>query len=94
MGRAKEEMMRREGLYYSAVDVLVETEAVSRCEFHEDFYGDNGDEEALRHAYALGTNWVKDGRVDATREEFMTAIKTAYDESGFDCPSCEKHMNG
>jgi hypothetical protein len=93
MGRAKEEMMRQEGLYFTAINLLEETGAVSRCEFHEEFYSDNGDEDALKHAYALGTIWVRDGKVDGEREEFMTAIKAAYDDAGYDCPACENHRN-
>lgn len=93
MGMAKAELARIEGLHFQAINLLEETGAVSRCDFHEDYYESNDDDDALKHAYALGTIMVRDGKVDGSRTEFMEAIKRAHDEAGWDgCPSCAKHL--
>lgn len=89
MGRAKEMMLEREALLAQAVDVLEAAGAVSRCEGHEDIYIDTGDPDAVTAAYAIGTNWLKDGRVFGPRDELMQAIKTAHDEAAMSCSICD-----
>lgn len=90
MGRAKAEMMRRQEMYEIARDVAVRAKAIERCERHEEITTDCSDDDANRRAYALGTNMVKAGEVDAERQEFMDAIKAAIDSSGDECPICAR----
>lgn len=90
MGQAKAEMMRREDLRNVADDVALRAKAIHECERHSGTYLTNSDPDAERLAYAMGTNMVKNGEVDGSREEFMDAIKEAISEAGWECPSCEK----
>lgn len=92
MGQAKHEMMRMETLVGQATGVLLRTGALKACKFHEDIVINQSDDDAAKRAYAIGTNMVKAGEVDGTREEFMDAIKTALEQSRGECPDCTKHM--
>jgi hypothetical protein len=90
MGAAKHEMMRQEDLQSIGGVVAVRARALKHCLFHEDILLNQGDSEADRKAYAIGTNMLKAGEVDAGREEFMDAIKAAIDDSYEECPYCAR----
>jgi len=89
MGLAKAEMMRHEDLVHVAGDVLVRAGAAERCEVHDEVLITQCDPDAERLAYAIGTNMVKSGEVDATREEFIAAIKSATNDLCDECPVCD-----
>jgi len=86
-------MMRLEDLEAQAMNVLVKAGAVEECEHHDGTFIDRGDPDAVSKAYAIGTNMVKAGEVDGTREEFMAAIKSALENAGDECPSCAKNRD-
>jgi hypothetical protein len=90
MGQAKNEMMRRQDLEAQGMSALVKAGAVEECEFHEGIFIDQGDPDAVKRAYAIGTNMVKAEEVDGTREEFMAAITSALQNAGDECPNCAK----
>jgi hypothetical protein len=92
MGQAKNEMMRIEGLEAQGADVLVIAGALKRCDMHEHILIIQDDSDALKSAYAIGTNMVKAGEVDGTREEFMDSIKSAYENGVDECYTCAKLM--
>lgn len=91
MGSAKNEMMRLEDLQAVASAVLVQADALKPCGHHEDILINQDDPDATARAYAIGTNRVKAGEVDGTREELMAAIKSVLENSFNDCPypSCD-----
>jgi hypothetical protein len=93
MGQAKKEMMRLEELEGAAMGVLAKTGAVKQCEIHDGIFIDQYDSDAMRQAYAVGTNMVKAGEVDATREEFMDAIKSASENAADECYICAKYRD-
>jgi hypothetical protein len=93
MGRAKAEMMRLEELEAVAMGVLLQANAVTECPVHDGIYLSNDDPDAERRAYAIGTNKVKNGEVDAKREEFVEAIKSATENAGYECPICAKNRD-
>lgn len=68
MGQAKKEMMRLEDLESQALMPLSKARAVKPCELHVDIYINQEDQDAEKRAYAIGTNMVKAGEVDGTRE--------------------------
>lgn len=88
MGAAKAQMMRHNDLVHEAGGVLVRAGAAERCEFHDEVLIGQCDSDAERKAYAIGTNMVKAGEVDAAREEFMDAIKSAIVELSDECYMC------
>jgi hypothetical protein len=92
MGQTKNEMMRIQDLEALASNVLVKAGALKPCDAHEEVLIDQDDPDAVKRAYAIGTNMVKAGEVDGTREEFMDAIKSAYESSAVECYSCSKMM--
>jgi hypothetical protein len=92
MSLAKRELERHWALEAAAVEVLVEAHAVDRCDMHDEILIDQGDDETLRRAYAIGTNRWKAGEIDGTREEFMDAIKKARDEADYQCNICADRM--
>lgn len=91
MGMAKRELARQEDVENSAIRVAVQAGALKSCLLHEDIVIDQWDSDALQRAYAIGTNLWKTGEIDATREEFMEAIKEAVDQSAESCWICDKH---
>lgn len=92
MGRAKAEMMRLDSLWSQAVGVAVKAGAVKECQAHEAIYVSQSDPEAESRAYAIGTNMVKSGQIDGTREEFIEAIQNALADAGDECTICAKNM--
>lgn len=94
MSQVKREMERIESLEQQAIAVAKEANAIKECGFpgHSDCFLSQWDDDANRHAYAIGTNRWKAGEVDGTREEFMDAIKEAIDTASDDCPECDRMM--
>ena len=92
MGQAKKYMMLLEELEGTAGALLVRTGALKRCPNHGVLI-DNGDPDAVKRAYAIGTNMVKQGEVDADREDFMEAIKRAAANAADECGYCAKNMD-
>jgi hypothetical protein len=90
MGQAKREMERLDGLRSDAERLLLKTGAISKCEFHDDVLLDQMDDDAKKHAYALGANEVKAGKIDGTHKELMDAIDSVASDAGTECYSCEK----
>lgn len=86
-------MMRLEGLEAVATGVALKAGALQACPLHDDVVLTVGNSEADRKAYAIGTNMVKSGEVDGTREEFMDAIKSAIDDASDECFICAKHRD-
>jgi hypothetical protein len=60
---------------------------------HGDILINLEDPDAERRAYAIGTNMVKAGEVESTREDFMDAIKSALENAADECPVCAKYMD-
>lgn len=85
-------MERLELLNYDAIEVAKQAGAVKECEFpgHSDSIVDQWDDDANKRAYAIGTNRWKAGEIDATREEFMDAIKEAIETAPDECPECAR----
>jgi hypothetical protein len=93
MGMAKKEMMRLQELEAHAMGVLVQAKAVEECPIHDGMFINQDDPDAVKHAYAIGTNLVKAGSVDGTREEFLGSIKSALESAGDECPICAKNRD-
>jgi len=93
MSMAKRELERRWELEAAAVSVARQAGAIKACPFHEEVNIDQWDEDALKMAYAIGTNKWKAGEINGTREEFMDAIKAAVDEAGESCYICDKNLD-
>lgn len=93
MGAAKNEMMRLEGLQSLGAGVLTRTGALKACDMHEEILINQEDPDAVSRAYAIGTNMVKAGEVDGSREELMDAIKSALADSYDECTRCAKWRN-
>jgi len=53
---------------------------------------DQGDDEANRLAYAIGTNRWENGEIEGEREEFLDVIKHAIKGAPYDCPRCDRMM--
>lgn len=91
MGRAKDELMRKETLYFEGQSIAVEAGAIKECEFHSGTYLNCDDPEANSRAYAIGTIRWKEAKGDKeSRKVLMDAIKTAINDAGAECYSCEK----
>jgi hypothetical protein len=83
-----------EGLHFQAIEVALQAKALKECSFpgHSDWVLDQGDDEANRLAYAIGTNRWENGEIDGEREEFLDAIKHAIKGAPYDCPKCDRMM--
>jgi len=94
MSQVKRDMGRIEGLHYQAIEVALQAKALRECSFpgHSDWVLDQGDDEATRLAYTIGTNRWKNGEIDGEREEFLDAIKHAIKGAPYDCPQCDRMM--
>jgi len=71
-----------------ALKLLIEHDAISLCDDHQDVYLDNGDPEAVSKAYAAAADMVKNGEIDATKEKFTAAVNAILSEAVEDCPKC------
>jgi hypothetical protein len=94
MGQVKRDMERIERLRYQAIEVALEAKALKGCSFpgHSDWLLDQGDSEAHRLAYALGTNRWENGEIDGEREEFLDAVRYVIKSAPYDCPRCDRMM--
>jgi hypothetical protein len=92
MSQVKTGMERTEGLHFRAVEVALEAKALKECSFpgHSDWVLDQGDDEANRRAFAIGTNRWQNGEIDGERDEFLDAIRHAIKGAPFDCPRCDR----
>ncbi|HEX9588209.1 MAG TPA: hypothetical protein VGA15_10765, partial [Bradyrhizobium sp.] len=66
MSQVKRDMERIEGLHFQAIEVALQAKALKECSFpgHSDWVLDQGDDEANRLAYAIGTNRWENGEID------------------------------
>jgi hypothetical protein len=94
MSQVKRDMGRTEGLHFQAIEVALEAKALKACSFpgHSDRVLDQGDDEANRLAYAIGTSRWQNGEIDGEREEFLNAIRHAIKGAPYDCPRCDRMM--
>jgi hypothetical protein len=94
MSQVKRDMGRIEALHYQAVEVALQAKALKKCSFpgHSDWLLDQGDDEANRLAYVIGTNRWRNGEIDGEREEFLNAIRHAIKSAPYDCPRCDRMM--
>lgn len=90
MGYLKQEELRRQSYVALAEDVARRAGALRPCPLHEHISLGGSDPDGDRRAYAMGTNMIKRGEVDASREEFLPAIKAAIDDGFPRCPVCER----
>ncbi len=89
MGQANKEELEK-----TAMDVLIKAGALAECETHKGTFFDDGDPEAVSKAYATASDMVKAKDVDATRDEFMDAIKSVLENAGEECPHCAEGEGG
>jgi hypothetical protein len=94
MSQVKRDMGRFEGLHFQAIEVALQAKALKECSFpgHSDWVLDQGDNEANRLAYAIGTNRWENGEIDGEREEFLDAIKHVIKGAPYDCPRSDRMM--
>ena len=87
-------MKHVEGLRYQAVEIALQARALKECSFpgHSDLVLDQGDDEANRLAFAIGTNRWENGEIDGEREEFLDAIRHAIKGAPYECPRCDRMM--
>lgn len=86
----KEQAEEREHLHIMALDIAVKARAIEECKHHPGTYIDLDDDEAKNRAYAIGTNMIKSGEINAERDKLMDAIRNAFDYAGDECCSCNK----
>lgn len=90
MSQIKRILENEEALRGDAIAIAVLAGAIEECSNHSGTYLSCDDEDANRQAYAIGTTKIKNKELDYKREELMEAIKSAIDEAGEECYSCEK----
>ena len=92
MSQVKRDMKRVEGLRYQAVEVALQAKALKECSFpgHSDLLLDQGDDEAYKLAYAIGTDRWKNGEIDGEQQEFLDAIRYTIRGAPYDCPRCDR----
>jgi hypothetical protein len=93
MGRQKAELERREALYDQVTQILISAEAISPCDECEDENLSNEDEDALKKAYAIGTNMLKSGSIVLDRASLMNMIHNQFWETPSRCPTCDRLAN-
>jgi len=94
MSQVKRDMGRTEGLHFQAIEVALQAKALKECSFpgHSAWVLDQGDNEATRLAYAIGTNRWENGEIDGECEEFLDAIKHVIKGAPYECPRCDRMM--
>ena len=90
MSQIKRILENEDALRDDAIAIAVLAGAIKECSDHSETYLSCDDEDANRQAYAIGTTKIKNKELDYKREELMDAIKSAIDEAGEECYSCEK----
>lgn len=73
-----------------ALQLLIDHEALTPCDMHNDVYLDNGDPEAVSKVYAAAAEMVKSGEIETTKEKFTAAIGAVLAEAHEECPKCEE----
>jgi hypothetical protein len=92
MGSVDRQREDQQHLEAEATRPLLKAGAIKACDLHGDILINMEDLDAQRLAYAIGTKMVKAGEVNATREEFMDAIKSALEDTSDECPICANYM--
>jgi len=69
--------------------VAIEAGAVAPCSFHENVLIDQGDPDAVKHAYALATAMLNAGEMACDRSDLMDAVSDIITRSAYGCPRCE-----
>lgn len=94
MSSVKRLMEHQEEMQALGARLLLQTGALKECEFHSEILMSQSDEDAEKHAYALGANLVKSGQAGtADFKEMSEGIKAALDDAtDGNCPYCEKAM--
>ncbi len=92
MSQVNRDMKRVESLHYKAVEVALQAKALKECSFpgHSDLLLDQGDDEAYKLAYAIGTDRWKNGEIDGEQQEFLDAIRYTIRGAPYDCPRCDR----
>lgn len=91
MSGVTREAERKDHLRMRAEDAAKQAGAMKECPHGTLLHGDPG---ARGAAYAIGTNMLKAGGIDGTRDEFMDAIKDAIESVGDECSQCAKNAAG
>jgi len=73
----------------SGTTFALRAKAILPCSWHEDVLVNQGDEDANRRAYAIGTNACKSGEFTGDRADLLDAIKRAIEMSADECGRCE-----
>ena len=94
MSQVKRDMERIDDFHFQAIEVALQAKALKECSFpgHSHWVLDQGDDEAARLAYTIGTDRWKNGEIDGEREEFLDAIRHAIKSAPYDCPRCDRMM--
>jgi hypothetical protein len=94
MSQVKTDMGRIEGLHFQAIEVALQAKALKECSFpgHSGWVLDQGNDEANRLAYAIGTSRWENGEIGGEREQFLDAIKQAIKGAPYECPRCDRMM--
>ena len=80
-------------LFEIAVGILLRTGAIEACPEHPHIMIDQGNDDTVSRAYAMGTNQAKSDGVRATPAELRAAIKIAYQNVTRNCPECEREKH-
>lgn len=90
MSQIKRVLEDEEALRAEAIEIAVLAGAIEECSNHSGTYLSCDDEDANGQAYVIGTAKIKDKELDCDPAKLMDAIKSAIDEAGEECYSCEK----
>lgn len=88
MGTTKDDQIRAQEMDAEAARILVEAGAVKRCGVHDWVLIDQYDDDAVRRAYAIGTNLANDGLLE--RDDIVPAIARVYKCSEDACDVCRR----
>lgn len=93
MGSAKRQLEEREDYKNIAYQILIEIQAIKECEYHSDFYYDNGKYEK-QTIFAIATSILKEKYHEYKNFPlFHEMVQEVMNESALgasDCPYCEK----
>ena len=77
-------------LYEVARDICEEARAIKLCPECESEMVRCGDSDAESRAYAIATNQVKAGKIEAKREALMDAIESVLRDTAEHCIECDR----
>lgn len=77
-------------LYDVAKSICEDAEAIKLCHECESEMIRCGDADAESRAFAIGTNQVKDGQIEAPKEALMDAIKSVLNDTAEHCVECDR----